>query len=90
MKKIIFRLYRSIYLFFLRKIGSDKFTSKAAALSWTSFGVSVIIVVFVNILLYLLFNKNYFLTLNRFVVFCFFFTIFLLAEYQIKKLVEKY
>ncbi len=90
MKKIIFRLCQSIYLFFLRRLGSDKFTSKAAALSWTSFAISVSIVVIVNILLHLLFNENYFLTLNRFVVFCFFFSIFLLVEYRIKKLLDKY
>lgn len=43
-----------------------------------------------TILLYLLFNKNYFIILNRYVVFCFFFSVFLLVEYQIKKLLDKY
>ena len=89
MKKIIFRLYQSIYLFFLRKIGSDKFTSKAAALSFTSFIVSILVFVLIVLVLKLLTTKNYFFILNKTFVFLMFFAIYLIVEFKIKRIRDK-
>lgn len=89
MKNLVFKLYRNIFIVFSKKIGSDKFTSKAAALSLTSFIVSVMVFVIIVIVLKLLTTQNYFFVVNKIFIFLIFFALYLLVEFRIKKAVEK-
>lgn len=70
MKKLILKYYHYIFRIFLKKIGSDRATSRAAAISLTFFTISVmiliiIIIIIINFGLKLLTNKSYFFELNK-------------------------
>ena len=81
MKKLILKHYHYIFRIFLKKIGSDRATSRAAAISLTSFIISVMILTIINFGLKLLTNKIY--------IFFIFFVIYLLTEFKIKNIIDK-
>lgn len=89
MKKLILKYYHYIFRIFLKKIGSDRATSRAAAISLTSFTISVMILIIINFGLKLLTNKSYFFELNKIYIFFIFFVIYLLTEFKIKNIIDK-
>ena len=85
MKNLVIKIYRNIFRLFSNKIGSDKLTSEAAPLSFTSFIVSILMFVLIVLILKLFSTKNYFFVANQ----IFIFLIYLIVEFRIKKAVEK-
>ena len=89
MKDLVFKLYRNIFKIFSKRIGSDKFTSEAAALSLTSLIISSIVFAIIVLGLRVLTTQNYFFVVNKVFIFLIFFAIYLIVEFRIKKAVEK-
>lgn len=89
MRIIIKKIYDIIFKFFLKKLGSDYYTSCAAALSISSGFITISIMIMFNVFILLLINSDLLKTLSIWGILIFILITYFVVEKYVKMIIKK-
>ncbi|CAH8283169.1 hypothetical protein EV196_102144 [Mariniflexile fucanivorans] len=85
MKKIIISIYNSIFFFFHKRIGSNNYTSKSAALTIVSFVIIGVLIILLNAISIILINYDFIKNANEWVILITFIFIYIITYSFVSK-----